>query len=136
MNELLLPTRTSNNVWGLNSDLETQPVVNHKGTFEEVHSVAGSEVQTKRYEETSGSEPDKNDEGPWEWMGGDGRYERGTRRAGSYLRERVLICTMGGRRVILVGRVRLLLLLVLQRVLIRNGGHLPLMHGLERWKDI
>lgn len=67
--------------------------------------------------------------------GGGGRYERGTRRAGSYLRERVLICTMGGRWVTLVGRVRLLLLLVLQRILIRNRGHLPLMHGLERWKD-
>lgn len=110
----------------------------NKGTCEEVHSVAGSEVQTERYEETSGSEPDKNDEGPWGWMcvrgGGreSGRYERGTRRAGSYLRERVLICTVGGRRVTLVGRVRLLLLLVLQRVLIRNRGHLPLMHGLEK----
>lgn len=61
-------------------------------------------------------------------------HERGTRKAGSYSRERVLVCTMSSGRVARVGRVWLLrlLLLVLQRVLIRNRGHLPLMHGLGR----
>lgn len=47
MDGLLIPTRQVTKVWGLNSDLGTQPVVNHKGTCEEVPSVAGSEVQTK-----------------------------------------------------------------------------------------
>lgn len=74
-NRLSIPTRQVTKVWGLNSDLGTRPVVNHKGTCEELHSVAGSEVQTKRYEETSGSEPDQNDEGPWKWNGRGGRRE-------------------------------------------------------------